>query len=292
MKSTSGYPSCPSGKICQQNGFIQNAETGATTYFLTACDTKPDCGCAAPPNSPLYQACGECEVCENGSCVSDPLCGNRFESDRGRNYEVYSLRQEKQLWQCITCYDGKPYDEPGTRCGNQPGGQTAIDFTGGCCDPEDPDCVAYAYPCTSYFEGKAYSDTDLIYSDGAFAIAGEGSSVVSYPCRDCVPGQSGESVITYNQVGSYSYERRVNLYDDTGATVKRLMVQYTLPLSTPSGVSRFGCMINPNDTTISYKLVGVKPRNFITKGPLTFPESTWPPAEGSGGYVSEIDLGL
>ena len=288
LKSTSGYPDCPAGKICQQNGFIQNAETGATTYFVTSCDTKSDCGCAAPPNSPLYKACGECEICENGSCVSDPLCGERFESDRGRNYEVYSMQQEKALWQCITCWNGEPYDEPGTHCGNQPGGQTSISFFGGCCDPEDPDCVQFHYPCNGSFEGEAYSDRDYFYSDGNFSISGAGSGVVSHPCRDCVPGQRGESEITFNPIGSYSYERRVNLWDETGAIVKRLLVQFSPKLVIRSGVSRSNCMVNPNDVTISYKLIGVKPANFITKPPLRFPLSQWPPQ--ALGYVSEIDL--
>ena len=99
LKGTNSPPACPSGKSCKDNGFIRNEETGATTYFVTACEVKEDCGCAAPPGSPSYEACGNCEICVEGKCEPNPSCGSRVP---GR-YSVTWTETVSKIRTCKTC---------------------------------------------------------------------------------------------------------------------------------------------------------------------------------------------
>ena len=237
LKGTSGYPSCPEGKICSQNGFIANAETGDTTYFLTACDTKSNCGCAASPDSPLYQACGECEICENGSCVRDPDCGEFFYEPYGAWYRPYGWNYTIVDWNCVDCNGTEPgsYWWNYTPCNNYPLNR---DYYGrgilNNCDPSLPFCN---YPDEwPYNNGNTYiwpeylADDDFggIWSDGVFTHAAAGSVVNVYSC-----GTQDPDNVPYTQVqiGAATFQRIVNIGDDYSQKViqYRVMATFTRP---------------------------------------------------------------
>ena len=266
LKSTSGYPDCPSGKLCQQNGFIQNADTGATTYFVTACGTKSDCGCAAPPNSPLYQACGECEICENGSCVQDPACGQIFVDYDGRYYDPKGWHYDRVDWVCAYCDPNVPYE------GQCNAGSSHIDYQGGGvltnCKPSDPFCKY----TEEWNNGQHNLLNEPLYSDGIFTMSVNGEGVWYGTC-----GAESDSTVQ-TQIGSYTYQRLVDVLDDYSMTVlyKRLLVTMTRGYFVTTGSYASGRRGQPVKVTQYRELVSV--RTSSTGRPVArikYPVSTW-----------------
>ncbi len=267
LKGTSGYPGCPEGKICTQNGFIQNADTGTTTYFVRACDTKSDCGCAAPPNSPLYQACGECEVCENGSCVRDPQCGQIFDDGGGYWYDPEGWHFERLDWVCAYC-DPQPYE------GQCNSGTSHIDYQGGDafsnCRPGDPFCK-YNDPATNSGRHKLLNQP--LYSDGIFTIA-LGSDELSWNAI-CGPEADGT---TQSQIGSYSWQRLVDIVDDYSMSIlyQRLLVTYTRGYFVTTGNYASGRRGQPVKVTSFREVLRVrKSATGSGRARLKLPKSSW-----------------
>lgn len=212
LKGSGSYPPCPSGKICSQSGIMRNEETGQTTYFLTACDVKENCGCDAPPDSPLYTPCGPCQICQDGACVADPACGS---ADPG-SYSVYAWDYQKRVWDCTYC-DGSTAESKGRECNS---GDSHINYFGFGCNPEEPFC-------------DGGSLREIVYqTDGVFAASGGGVGPVVSSCGE------GESVTSRKAIGSVTYQLKhpiLNNYD--GSFLYYLLVTYEEVLTVETGSS-------------------------------------------------------
>lgn len=207
LKGTGGYPPCPAGKSCKQAGFMRNEETGQTTYFLVACAYKEDCGCDAPPDSPLFRPCGPCQICKEGTCVRDPLCG--FEKPGSYTVEYYDY--QKYTFEPRYC-NGRPYDSNGS----------LVVFLGGPCDPEELGC-----------NNVSGSTTDVVYqTDGIFNASGGGSGTISRPCG------VGSEQLTNQDVGSVTYQLKHPIREyANGPVIYFLLVTYNENLTITTGTS-------------------------------------------------------
>lgn len=262
IKDENGYPDCPPGGICEELGFIKNEETEETTYFLEVCRLKPDCGCSAPPDSPLYKACGECQICNGRDCAPDPVCGTVLNFPGGGRYTAYYNDWTETVWQCYFC-----------------SGKSWLDWNYGI-DPCGGSGTTTSIIGDRPGEGPGKSIS--VYSAGAFSFSMSGSVTTPKPCN--VKNQPSVKVKT----GSMTYQRTVIVVNAAGIPLRTYLATYQQTFEIYGGYTNLS-MENPGVQTRYQAFSGrvdFRPENQYGEVWL---ESNWPPASPPWLALSLVD---
>ena len=256
---------------CKQVGFIKNEETGETTYMTKVCRLREDCGCAADPSSEYFTPCGYCEICEDGKCVRDPRCAQIFSGDPSYyvvEYEEVGIRK----WSCTNC-QGKPAESSG--CQN--GEASVYQYSRGVCYSNEPSSLGDFDGCAN----GSFTRSETYYSDGIFSWDKDGVQSFSIPCGS--DGDRDNWPDTRTTLGSYTYQRKANVYYNGGLGINselkmRVMITYTVPITEFTGAFPRP-MYQPYVSKIRYKTLDIRPTGGSLKSPEQYTEDQFEAAQ-------------
>ena len=210
--------------------------------------------------------------------MPDPNCGFPI-FDFGPSY--YRVEWEEigiRKWSCTNC-QGKPAESDGCKNGEQ----SVYQYTRGVCYSNEPSSLGDFDGCAngSFTRGETY------YSDGIFTWDKDGVQSFSVPCGS--DGDRDNWPNTRTQLGSYTYQRKGNVYYNGGlgnpSQLKmKVLITYTVPLTEFTGAYPRP-MYQPYVSKVRYKTLSIIPTGGNLKGPEQYTEDQFEAAQAYETFV-------